>query len=219
MLENVSSSQKFVITVGRQMGSGGRSLGRIIADRLGVPFYDKDLLRQAAIREGLSGEFFDRNDERRPSLAGNLISHAMGMGPMGWFDSTNPHTDDALYTAQCRFMHKVAEDGPCVIVGRTADYVLRDLPTVVNIFVHADMDDCVKRLMERSPELSADRARALAEKTNRARAAFYNYYTDKRWGSAAAYDMTFCSSRMSLSQIADHVIAHLQQRLNNGVQK
>ncbi len=194
------------------MGSGGRRLGRLIADRLGIAYYDKELLDHAAREAGLCPEFFERNDERRPNFISGLFSFAMGTNPVGYYDGASASCDDKLYRAQCDFMHRIASEGPCVIVGRTADYVLRDLPNVINIFVHATLDDRAKRIVERDPTYSLEQARSMSEKTNKLRAAYYNFYTDKRWGDAASYDLTVSSSIVSLEDLADTVVEYAHRR-------
>lgn len=209
---NAGLPERYVITIGRQMGSGGRQLGRLLANKLGIAFYDRELLQQAAAAAGLSAEFFERNDERAPHFISGLFSFNMGMGPAAWFDGSSVIGDDALYRSQCEFMHSIAAQGPCVIVGRSADYVLRDVPATVNIFVHASLDDCIARVRQREPRLSSDQARTYIERANKMRANFYNFYTDKRWGAATSYDMTFNSSVLSLEQIADLVIDYLRLR-------
>lgn len=206
---------RYVITVGRQMGSGGRRLGRLIADRLAIDYYDKELLEHAAREAGLCPEFFERNDERRPNFISGLFSFAMGANPMGYYDSSSSACDDRLYKAQCDFMHRIATKRPCVIVGRTADYVLRDLPNVLNIFVHATPDDRAARIVSRDPSYTHEQARAMSEKTNKLRAAYYNFYTDKKWGDAASYDLTVNSSVMSLEDIADLVVDFARRRFAN----
>lgn len=193
------------------MGSGGRALGRILADRLGIAFYDKELLLQAAMDAGLSPEFFERNDERRPQFLTGLFSFNMGLSPITWFDGGNTTHDDALYKAQCDFMHTIARTGPCVIVGRSSDYVLRDVPNLVNVFVHASMDDCVRRVSERDGR-TPEQARSFIEKTNKLRANFYNFYTDKKWGDAAGYDLCFNSSTLPLEAIADLIVRYMEAR-------
>ena len=120
---------------------------------------------------------------------------------------------DNIHQAQCDFMHEIADEGPCVIVGRSADYVLRDVDNVVNIFVHAPMKDCVKRILDRADTMNEDEARSLAERTNKLRSAFYNFYTDKRWGAASSYDLTIDSSLLPLDECADFVIEYLKRRL------
>jgi cytidylate kinase len=206
--------EKYVITVGRQLGSGGRMLGRLLAERLGIAFYDKELLMQAAAASGLSAEFFERNDERRPQFISGLFSFNMGMNPVAWFDSASSISDDALYKSQCDFMHSIAEQGPCVIVGRSADYVLRDVPNLVNVFVHASKEDRVKRVLSRDATKTPEQALAFIEKTNKLRANFYNFYTDKRWGDSTSYDLTFNSSVLSLEDIADLIVKYLYVRFN-----
>lgn len=203
---------KYVITIGRQMGSGGRHLGRLLADRLGIPYYDRELLVQAAKDAGLSPEFFEHNDERRPSFLSGLFSFTMGVNPIGYYDSTSGVGDDMLYRAQCDFMHKIAAQGPCVIVGRSADYVLRDVDNIINVFVHANDDDCIARIRQRQPELSIEQARTIRERTNKLRANFYNFYTDKRWGDASSYDLCLNSSTLSLEDITEVIIEYMRHR-------
>lgn len=200
------------------MGSGGRALGRKLAERLGIAFYDRELLLDAAKRSGLCPQMFERNDERRPHFISGLFSFNMGLGPVSTLTSSSI-SDDALYKAQCDFIHEIAQKSACVIVGRTADYVLRDTPNVVNIFIHADIDDCVERMLRRDATLTREQARRVAEKTNKLRAGFYNFYTDKRWGDSGSYDLTFNSSTMSLDDIADMVIDYLHRRFRNHVDK
>lgn len=211
---NYPLPEKYVITIGRRMGSGGRALGRMLADRLNIAFYDKELLVDAAVRSGLSPEIFERNDERRPHFINGLFAFNMGFSTHSTYTASSI-SDDALYKAQCDFIHHIAEEGPCVIVGRTADYVLRDTPNLINIFVHADTDDCARRIAAREKNLTFDQAKRIAEKTNKLRAGFYNFYTDKRWGDSASYDITVNSSTMSLEDIADIIINYIKRRLNS----
>ncbi len=201
-----SLPEKFVITVGRQMGSGGRRLGRLIADRLAIAYYDKELLLQAAREAGLSPQFFEQNDERRPNLMSSMLSFAPDLKPLTYFDGIATSAGEMLYRVQCDYIRHVADNGPCVIVGRTADYVLRDHDNVVNIFVHADEESCINRIISRKAGTTPKQARDIMTKTNKSRAAFYNFFTDKHWGEAAGYDLTLNSSRMPLEDLADIVI-------------
>lgn len=204
--------EKFVITIGRQFGSGGRELGKILADKLGVPFYDKELMLEAAKKSGISPEFFVNNDERAPSFINGLIPFSFGHSPMSWYSGASSISDDGLYKTQSDFIRSLAQQGSCVIVGRTADYVLRDMEGVVNVFLHADPDDIARRVMERSDCKDRDKALALAERTNKLRANYYNFYTDKTWGHASSYDLTFNTSRLPLPAIADLIVAYLDKR-------
>lgn len=204
---------KYVITIGRSFGSGGRALGRMIAERLGIAFYDKMLLVKAAEKAGYNIEYFEQGDERVPRIMGSIIPFSMGFYPMSWVgDSTGGNTD-RVYKAQCDFIHDLANGEPCVIVGRSADYVLRDVDNVVNIFVHAPIDECAKRIVGRHDTGTLDEARALAERTNKLRANFYNFYTDKRWGHATSYDLCIDSSTMPLEKLADFIINYIHLRL------
>lgn len=202
---------KYVITIGRSFGSGGRALGRLIADRLGIAFYDKMLLVKAAEKAGYNIEYFEQGDERVPKIMGSIIPFSMGFYPMSWVGDT-AGSSDRVYKAQCDFMHELAEGEPCVIVGRSADYVLRDVPNVINIFVHAPIDECAKRIVERCDTKTLDEARSLAEHTNKLRANFYNFYTDKRWGAASSYDLCLDSSKLSMDELADIVIDYIGRR-------
>lgn len=203
---------RYVITIGRTFGSGGRALGRLIAERLGINFYDKELLVRAAQKAGYNIEYFEKNDERAPRILGGIIPFSMGFYPMSWLgDSVN--SSDGIYKAQSDFIHELAETEPCVIVGRSADYILRDCPNVINIFVHAPEADCARRIMERLESATTEEAVALARKSNKLRANFYNFYTDKRWGDAAGYHLCIDSSTLPLEDIADYIIDYVRRRL------
>lgn len=203
-----------VITVGRQMGSGGRELGRRLAKRLGIDYYDKELLTQAANEAGLCPEFFRDSDEKRPSLARGLYACFPGINPLGSYDAEAYSRGEALYKAQCDYIRRVAERSSCVIVGRTADYILRDYPRVCSIFVSAKTEDCIARVRERQPELSEEQARTFVEKTNKARASFYDYYADKQWGVASSYDLSVSTSAMSIDDLVEVIVAYLQRRFD-----
>lgn len=206
--------EKYVITIGRTFGSGGRALGRAIAERLGIDFYDKKLLVEAAAKAGLNMEYVEKNDERAPSVMGGVIPFSMGFYPMSWIGHPSGGAADNTYSALCDYMHELADTKPFVIVGRSADYVLRDMPNVVNLFVHAPVSECVKRIVSRNDAINESQARTLAEKTNKLRSNFYNFYTDKRWGAAASYDLCLDSSVMPMEDLADHVIDYIHRRLD-----
>lgn len=205
---------KYVITIGRTFGSGGRALGRILAEKLGISFYDKQLLVKAAQKAGFDLGYFEENDERAPSIMGGIIPFSMGYYPMSWIGDYSAGSD-GIYKAQCDFIHEIAETEPCVIVGRSADYILRDLDNVVNIFVHAPIEACADRIVERLECKSREQAIALAERTNKLRANFYNFYTDKRWGAASSYDLCLDSSLLPLEDLADLIIEYLKKRLKS----
>lgn len=206
------NKENFVITVGRQFGSGGRVLGQALAKRLGVAFYDKLLLVEAAKQAGMSLELFEKNDERFPRFANGIFSFAQGYLPLSTGAGGGAIGSDRFHTAMCDFMRTLAARESCVIVGRTSDYVLREHPRCVNLFAHAPIEHCVERIVERGDVTSRDKAKALAEKNNRLRAEFYNFYTDKKWGDAASYDLTIDMSKVSLDAAVELIIGYMKMR-------
>lgn len=211
----MADNNNIVVTIGRQFGSGGRELGRKLADRMGIRYYDKELLSEAAKRAGVSEEFFAKSDERFPKFLNGVFSFAFGLNPFNYYAGSTSISGDSLYRAQSDFIHQLADEASCVIVGRTADYVLRDHQRVVNIFVHAPVDDCVHRIIGRDDdENNADKARSKAQRINKLRASYYNFYTDKTWGAAASYDLTIDTSLMPMDQIVEVVVDYINRRFN-----
>lgn len=202
----------FVITVGRQFGSGGREVARALADELGIAYYDKELLAESAKLAGIEPEFFEQKDERFPSFLHGIFSFTMGVTPMCYYTGGGSITDDSLYKAVSDFLTTEARKRSFVVVGRTADYILREHPRVVNLFLHAPMEECVRRITSRENGLTPEKAEAIAKRTNRWRADYYNFFTDKQWGDAKSYDLTFDTSRMTKEQIVDMVKHYLKLR-------
>ena len=203
--------RNIIITIGRQFGSGGRELGKVLSRKLGIPFYDKELLHQAATEAGINPEFFASSDERMPRFFNSSISMSLAGGSLPWYPGYTI-SDNPLYQAQSRFIHSLAEKGSCIIVGRTADYVLRDLPGVVSVFLCASLSDRADRIMRRSDIANKPKAVRMAEKIDKLRASYYNFYTDKRWGDPMSYDITFNSSAMSIDRISDVLIEYIRHR-------
>jgi len=207
-----SNPSHIVITIGRQFGSGGRELGRKLSNRLGFKYYDKELLSEAARQAGVDEHFFKLNDERFPSFLNGIFSFAFGLNNISCYAGSTSISDDSLYRAQSDFIHSLAEKENCIIVGRTSDYVLRDHDRLVNLFVHAPMESCVKRIMERDDSVTPDKARSKAQKVNKLRANYYNFYTDKTWGAAASYDLSLDTSLMSMDDIVELVVDYICRR-------
>lgn len=207
--EQKQALPNYVITIGRQFGSGGREFGRKLAQKLGIGFYDRELLMVAARKAGMGEEFFERNDERTPSFLSGLMSFNHGVKPTTLYWGSNSISDDSLYRSLTDIMIGLAKDGPCVIVGRTADYVLRDYDNVFNIFVHAPEEECVKRILRRGDVENEKKALEKLKRTNKLRAAFYNFYTDKRWGHADSYHLSIDSSILPMDawvEIASQIV-------------
>lgn len=204
----------YVVTIGRQFGSGGREFGRKLASRLGIDYYDKELLIEAARNAGMGKEFFERNDERAPSFLSGLLCFNHGVKPSTLYMGSNSISDDSLYRSLTDIMFDLVSRGSCVIVGRTADYVLRDFPNVFNIFVHAPENVCIQRIMQRGDVANEKKAREKLKRTNKLRSEFYNFYTDKQWGHATSYDLCIDSSLLPIEQWVIFASDIISQRFN-----
>lgn len=193
----------FVVVIGRQFGSGGRMIGRKIAEALGVPYYDKSLLKEAAAEFGLSDHLFNAADEKRPSLLRSLLH--LNYGATSAPHDTTSLSNEGLYTAQSKVIRKLASRGSCVIVGRTADHILKDHPKLISIFLHAPLEERARRAAGRGDAEAFEKAKSLALHTDKKRESYYNYFTGRRWGFADNYTFSLDSSRISQSAIIELV--------------
>lgn len=208
-----TANNNLVITIGRQFGSGGRELGKKIAKLLGIKYYDKELLRQAAEQAGIDEQFVENNDEHLPSFISSPdVTFSLGGGNISWYQNASSISGNSIQRAQSEAIQRLAATESCVIVGRAANYVLRDHPCAVNIFVHAPAECCIDRIMARSDIDSRAKAEKLRQRTNKLRANYYNFYTDKRWGDAASYDLCFDTSLLSTDAIAQIVVQYVGLR-------
>lgn len=193
-----------IFTIGRQYGSGGHDVGLMLAKELGIPFYDKELLARAAKDSGFCQELFENHDEKPTnSFLYSLVMDTYSLGYSSAAFSEMP-LNHKVFLAQFDTIKKIAEEGPCVIVGRCADYALEDFPNVVNVFIHADLQSRIRRIAQRH-DLSDAKAKDLILKTDKRRASYYNYYTSKKWGEASGYDLCLNTSSLSLED-AIHMI-------------
>lgn len=194
-----------IITIGRQFGSGGREIGHIVADKLGIKLYDKEMLDRAAKDSGICQELFEAHDEKPTNSF--LYSLVMDTYSLGY--SAGNYTDmpinHKVFLAQFDAIKKIASEGPCILVGRCADYALEDNPNVLRIFIHADMDARIRRIA-RIYDLTDAKAKEMIQKTNKKRASYYNYYTNKRWGDAESYDACLSSSMLGLDGTAEAIL-------------
>ena len=180
-----------IINVGRQLGSGGHDIGRMLALDFQAKYYDRELLNLAAKESGFSEKFFEQNDEKKGFLKGlfNMqTSHVSG----GSMYKTN-FSQESLFQFQSDAIIKAAKEGPCVFVGRCADYILRDFPNTVNIFITASIEYRIEQIMNKQ-HMNHEEARKFIESKESKRAAYYNYYTGKKWGAAESYDLCIDSS-------------------------
>ena len=197
-----------IYTIGREFGSGGYEVGRMLAERLGIKLYDKELLAQAAKSSGFCKEIFENHDEKPTSSF--LYSLVMDTYSGGSYSSA-PFLDMPLnhkvFLAQFDTIKKIAEQESCVIVGRCADYALADNPDCLNIFVHAEMEDRISWISKRK-DLTENKARDLIQKTDKQRASYYNYYTSKKWGDSRSYDLCLNTSKVSVDDCVELILQY-----------
>ncbi len=192
-------NNNFIITIGRQFGSGGREIGEALAKKLGIPFYDKELISMAAKESGQDSEVFNQVDERATNSL--LYSLSMGLYNFGnsFTNSSELPVNDRLYILQHQIIKKLADEGPCVIVGRCADYVLKDRENCVNVFIHANMEYRKKRAIE-IHDVKKNKAEQIINKTDKIRANYYGFYSGQKWGFAQNYDLCIDSSKLTTEQ-------------------
>jgi len=203
-----------VFTIGRQFGSGGRQVGKRLANELGIPFYDKELVALAAKDSGLSEALFANADEKASSsLFYSLVvgSYPLASGALG---VTEMPLNDQLFLILSKTIKKLAEAGGCVIVGRCADYILRDNPNLLSIFVHASIEDRVKRAVE-VYEVPKENAEDVCLKNDKKRSNFYNYYSDRKWGMCRTYDLALDSGKLGIDGCVKQIISFRELWLAN----
>ncbi len=213
----MDNKQKVIITIGRQIGSGGSAVAEMLAKEFGARLYDSQILNLAARESGFSEEFFAENDEKKGFFKTALQFNFPLFARNSYYDN-NEFTQEKLYLFQCDAIRKAAEEGSCVFVGRTADYVLRDMDNVVNVFLTADIELRVAEVARRRG-ISADEARKYITEGESKRSSYYNYYTGKRWGHSESYDLCINAGRIgnlsTVKMIASYVRQVTHQDSNN----
>ena len=197
-------SNRTVITIGRQFGSGGRAIGRLVAEKLGIPFYDKEIIKRISKESGLSHEILDDYDEK-PT---NSFLYSLSLGAYTYGNSITGIPEmpisDKIFVIQSDVIKKIAAEGPCVIVGRCAESILKDEVNCLSIFIHADFDSRIQRVSEYD-KVSHDEAAEQIRKTDKKRASYHNFYSELKWGAATSYD--FCiNSKIGIENAAQLII-------------
>lgn len=197
-----------VITIGRQYGSGGREIGQKVAEYYGIPFYDNELITRAAKESGFAEENFAKAEDRATNSL--LYSLAMGINVYGNqdFGFSGLSLDDRIFLAQSDVIRKVADDGPCVIVGRCADYVLKERTNTFNVFVQASLDFRLKRVVENYGE-SEKKAGEIILKNDKRRANYYNYHVGEKWTNLTNYDMVVRSDIAGIDKAVESICTYL----------
>ncbi|MBQ9980730.1 MAG: cytidylate kinase-like family protein [Oscillospiraceae bacterium] len=197
-----------VIVIGRQFGAGGREIGRGVASKLGIPFYDKELLAEAARKSGLSDQFLAAFDEvKTTSLLYSFVMHGQNSG----FFNSRDNLGLMAYEAQVAALRNVASRGPCVIVGRGADYILKDEYDVVSIFITGSTDDRINHVMQRDG-VSAKEARQKTERMDKNRASYYSELTGHKWGAAANYDLCVNGWKLGIDKSVELIASFVNAR-------
>lgn len=211
MTQTANKPEPFIINIGRSLGSGGRAIGHILAKDFDIAYYDREILNLAAKESGFCAEVFERNDEKNRFLRtlGNIIPFIGG----GTTYYDNELSNENLFRIQSEAIRKAAADHSCIFIGRCADYVLRDNPRCVNVFITANMEDRIASVMKWN-NCTAEKAQEIIEKGDSERASFYNFYSSGTWGAASTYHLCINSSVLGIEETAVLIKNFVIQKLN-----
>lgn len=205
--------EKYVITIARQYGSGGRTIGEMLAEKLGVHFYDKELMKLASEESGINERLFNTADEK---VKQSVLSKMFKTEKAYKGDVISPKSDefvsdDNLFNYQAKVVKELAERENCVIVGRCADYVLKDYDHVLSVFIHGPKDFCMQEAAKKINLTGKELERFIA-KTDKERADYYKYYTGREWTDARNYDLCLDSSKLGFERCVEEIIAYMNVR-------
>lgn len=206
---------KLVITIGRQYGSGGREIGKYLSEKLGIKLYDKELITMAAKDSGMCEDFFAKHDEK-PNKS---FLYSLVMDTYSTNFSNNAYTDmpmnHKIFLEQFKVIKKIADEESCILIGRCSDYALEEHDNCINIFIHADEDSRTKRIARRR-EVDLEKAKDLMIKTDKKRASYYNYFSNKKWGEAKTYHLTVDSTVLGIEGTADVILNYVNNMREAG---
>ncbi len=191
--------KKRIITISREFGSGGRFIGEEVAKKLGIAYYDKNIIHKIAEQSGLSPEYIEKNAELSPRKG--MFAYAFSGR-----DMAGKSVEDAVYEAQCRIIQNIAEKEPCVIIGRNADYVLRDRSDVLNVFIHGAEKEKTERICKLYHVTEKEAIKMMSDVDKR-RMANYNFYTEQKWGKASNYSLALNSSQLGYELCEELIMA------------
>ncbi len=200
-----------VITIAREYGSGGKTIGKMVAEELKIPFYDREILKLASDDSGINESLFAKADEKMASTSLFKIASRVYTGELIPPDSDDFVSNDNLFNYQAKIIKELAAQGPCVIVGRCADFILKDMDNVVRLFVHSTPEKNLETVINLKG-LEAKEASKLIEKTNKHRAAYYKCYTGRDWDNAKNYDLCLDSSRLTYEKCVEIVKSYIKIR-------
>ena len=200
-----------VITIARQYGSGGKTIGEMLADKLGIHFYNKELMKLASEDSGISEALFINADEKVKNTRLFKIAQNVYSGELIPPESDDFTSTDNLFNYQAKIIRKLAEEESCVIVGRCADFVLKDYDNVLSVFVHAPHDFCMEQAAKKH-SMSARELDRFIQKTDKHRAEYYKYHTGREWTDARNYDLCLDSSKLGFERCVEEIIAYMKVR-------
>lgn len=205
----MNNSADKIIVIGRQYGGSGRKTGRALADLLHVPYYDKEIINKVAARYGYDPEILHRADEKKPSPFRSML-----LGKYGVMDmyATSPLSKEALYEAQTNVIRQICQEGSCVIVGRTADYIMRDHPGLVSIFIHAPREWRAQHLIKSGEADSLQDAITKIKNADNNREGYYNYFTGRKWGTADNYHLTLDASLIDSEDMVNLIATYIEKK-------
>lgn len=205
--------EKFIITIARGYGSGGRTIGKMLSERLDIPFWDRDLIKLASEESGINEALFGQSDEKTKSGVFTKKSVYTG-GEKISPDKKAFTSEENLFNFQAETIKRLAKEKSCIIVGRCADYVLRDMPNVIRVFVYADTDSCVKNVAEVKGITNEKEALKMIASTDKERAAYYKAHTGREWIDARNYDLCLNSGELGFEKCVDIISNYVKIRLS-----
>lgn len=204
---------KFVITIGRQFGSGGMDVGRKLAKYFDISFFDKELLKIASKESGFGSEFFEKADEKKGY---NIFGELFGLKTSPYVDdwySNSFLSNETLFKIQSDIIKELSNKQSCVFVGRCADYILRDNIRCINIFLTREINERIE-LISKQEHITKEKAKELIEKTEKKRASYYNFFSNKIWGMASSYDLCLNTSVLGIDESVNYIINFVEKKLS-----
>ena len=192
-----------VITISREFGSGGRTIGKEVAKRLNIPYYDKELVDKVAEESGFHADFIEEAGEYAPVTNSFLFNIAVSPNPMAMMNTMS--MADQLFVCQTNVIRRLADEGPCVIIGRCADYILKDREDCLHVFIHADMEHRAARIVEKYGQTKQTPQKRLTDKDNKRRV-YYRHYTNRNWGDAQNYHVSLNSGLVGIDKCVDFIV-------------
>lgn len=205
---------KIVITIARQYGSGGRTIGEMLANKLGIHYYDKELMKLASEESGINEALFVNADEQLKNTSLFRIANSVYNGELIPPESDDFISTQNLFNYQAKIIKRLAEEESCVIVGRCADFILKDYDNVLSVFIHAPHEYCMEQAAKKH-SMSSKELEKYIIKTDKHKSAYYSYYTGREWTDARNYDLCLDSSKLGYDRCVEEIISYMKVRFSN----